>query len=730
MNQTAQGTIEYLIIMAIVVVISLIAVGVVVINSDSPSQQLTASSNEIENSIGSTISVSQAVVDSNGNSIVELVNNTGDNMTLTKVKVGDEETVFNEQIVTGDGKLFSLLNSSCVCASGQKYATCNVQLYYTSGTGLEKIETRTISVECVSNTQAANPSQVVGLGEGTSEDPWIINSCKELQNMRLHLDGNYALNNDIDCADTINWNNGLGFQPIGSCGSNNECYSGDFNFAFNGKLDGKGHKIKELYINGGAGSRFTGLTAVLGARGVLQNLVLEDVNVLGGYSFGALAGSSYGTISNINLNGVILGYSGSIGQGAIAGYNYGTIEDTQVNATLFGSWTIGGITGSNKGSLIRCSSSGIVSLYNLTSFSDGSGGLAGGNSGTVNDCYSDANVSGYQSVGGLLGSNYGSVISSHASGYVIGTNDNTGGLIGYASSNSGMYPNLISGSYYIGSIVGKTYTGGLIGELEGGTVSNSYSLGVVTGTNNYTGGLIGNMTNTSSVSYNYSDTFVTGIDYVGGFAGKSNGEIKYNYSIGDVNGRSYVGGFVGYSNKAILNNYATGDVNSTASYSGGLIGYTIIGASTINNYATGNVNGVSYVGGLVGYQGDGSILNNYSLGSVTGTSYVGSLVGDSWVSAWNNFALGRVTGTTYSNGLFGRGRVNIIGNYWDTNLTGKPNCYRLSSGADSNSGCYPTVNNPSWYYSSSNAPLSSWTWGEDGNWIQRDGDYPILSWQQ
>ena len=39
-----------------------------------------------------------------------------------------------------------------------------------------------------------------------------------LQGMNNNLSGNYVLGNDIDASDTVNWNDGKGFEPIGDVG--------------------------------------------------------------------------------------------------------------------------------------------------------------------------------------------------------------------------------------------------------------------------------------------------------------------------------------------------------------------------------------------------------------------------------------------------------------------------------------------------------------------------------
>src|SRR5690606_22748685 len=75
-------------------------------------------------------------------------------------------------------------------------------------------------------------------GSGTQEDPYLIHDVYELQAMKDNLNAHYALAKDIDASATVNWNDGAGFEPIGTSSS-----------PFRGSFDGRGHKITGLYIN-------------------------------------------------------------------------------------------------------------------------------------------------------------------------------------------------------------------------------------------------------------------------------------------------------------------------------------------------------------------------------------------------------------------------------------------------------------------------------------------------
>jgi len=132
---------------------------------------------------------------------------------------------------------------------------------------------------------------------------------------------------------------------------------------------------------------------------------------------------------------------------------------------------------------------------------EGVGGLVGVNwQGTVSNCYSSGNVTGYYRVGGLAGSDAGTVSNSYSSANVTGMLF-VGGLVGYNS-------NTVSNSYSTGNVTGNSSVGGLVGENDG-TVSDSYSTGSVTGGGINVGGLVG-YNNFGTVSNSFWDTATSG----------------------------------------------------------------------------------------------------------------------------------------------------------------------------------------------------------------------------
>ena len=140
-------------------------------------------------------------------------------------------------------------------------------------------------------------------------------------------------------------------------------------------------------------------------------------------------------------------------------------------------------------------------------------------------------------------------------------------------------------------MAGRSQVGALVGNMNSGSISNSYATGNVTGGDNSLGGLVGEMTGGGSVSD--------------------------SYATGNVTGASKIGGLVGTMTGSISNSYATGDVtlSGTGDFLGGLVGEMTGSSSLSNSYTTGNV-----YGGSSG--SPGALLGSISAGtSITGRNY-------------------------------------------------------------------------------------------------------------
>jgi hypothetical protein len=222
-------------------------------------------------------------------------------------------------------------------------------------------------------------------------------------------------------------------------------------------------------------------------------------------------------------------------------------------------------------------------------------------------------ITGNRYVGGLVGQVVNSTIENcYVNGSVTGAH-NVGGLIGYIDNST-----IISNNYADCIVRGNSDVGGLIG-TNYGTIRTSYSEGIVYDTDRQAGGFVG--CNYSYIFDCYAIGGVTGNEnHIGGFAGvNKEGTISYCYATGGVTGTinaDYIGGFTGM-NTAILtncvaaNNTVTGgisNVNRVAGTNGGIVS---------NNYAfVGMV--INPIGGVSGISQNMATLmsfNFYNSGS-------------------------------------------------------------------------------------------------------------------
>ncbi len=181
------------------------------------------------------------------------------------------------------------------------------------------------------------------------------------------------------------------------------------------------------------------------------------------------------TVSGLYFNNTDTKYVGLFGY---IGEN-GTVKNTGViNSYFKGLSAVGGVVGSNNGTITNCYNTGEVSgTYNI-------GGVVGRNpAGTITSCYNTGIIEGNEFIGGVAGYNDGGTITNC-----------------YNTSE-------VSGSYEVGGVAGKNFEG---------LISNCYNIGKVSGANDYIGGVAGaNQTGTITNCY-YLDTA-----YAGGI-GKNN----------------------------------------------------------------------------------------------------------------------------------------------------------------------------------------------------------------
>ncbi|WP_163381382.1 GLUG motif-containing protein [Cyclobacterium sp. SYSU L10401] len=424
-----------------------------------------------------------------------------------------------------------------------------------------------------------------------------VNQLQAINTNNTTRAGSYALSGDIDASDTVNWDTGAGFVPIGN-----------FNDRFTGQFDGQNHIISDLYIDRSDNVGLFGLAE----NSIIRNVGLVDVGITGDTHVGGLAGRNVGNsvISNSYATGNITGNNNNIG-GLVGVNSNSTISSSYSTASVTGNSSVGGLVGyNNQGSTVSES----YATGDVMGTGDYVGGLVGYNlnNGIIDFSYATGNVMGSRHFGGLVGYNNSSIISeSYATGTVTGNGDYVGGLVGYNVNST------INESYSKGMVTGNSMVGGLVGRNQGGsTINQSYATGTITGNGDRVGGLVG-VNNNSTINHSYSVGTVAGLsnNIVGGLVGynENNGTVSYSYATGAVSGANYIGGLVGRSfNSVIQQTYATGAVTGSGSNVGGLVGTHQNGGMISYSYATGSVSKAGSGGGLVGQiLHYGGVTNSY-----------------------------------------------------------------------------------------------------------------------
>ncbi len=273
-------------------------------------------------------------------------------------------------------------------------------------------------------------------GDGTRQNPYKISTPDDLALIvkDAYSSKYFVQTSDIDLTqylDTCTSTAQMGWLPIGINGS-----------PFKGFYDGANHKIKGLWIERPSmeGTGLFGYTSDATIINVSIEIP-EGKAITGGKSVAAVCGfAAFGQIINCKVTGTIRGESNV---GGIAGSNWGTIQNCSVNATINASaGDCGGISG-----------------------------RAANNSWIV-FCQTNSTVTGVDRVGGVLGnSNMGvtMVFNTFSSGTVSGKTF-VGGILGYGDRTT-----RLCNSYTLSKITGDSACGGVAGVNEG-SISNSYFL--------------------------------------------------------------------------------------------------------------------------------------------------------------------------------------------------------------------------------------------------------------
>jgi prepilin-type N-terminal cleavage/methylation domain-containing protein len=533
------------------------------------------------------------------------------------------------------------------------------------------------------------------LGSGTVEDPYLMYNYIDLKKATYDLSKVYKLMGNVDFLNKK-------VYPFG----NGTAY-------FTGKFDGNGYTLSNIEIYGANYTGLFGRTSVA----TIEGLNVNNYTITGANYTGLIGHATSSTVKGLNLIG-----------GNISGVDY-----------------VGNAFGYATGS------TSVLSAINVQGDVTGRnyvGGIAGYliSAAAVQNATVNSNVTGLDSVGGVVGSTYsmttggivrdtiyigGSVTDTDATGYfnrMIGrgvesniyANEDilVNGITVASSSSHGTNTKasyLAHISFY--DTVLDTYSGGdndadgyyfdynsdgvlvvlkatapipLIGS---GTVEDPY--------------LIYTYNDMKRASYDFTKSYKLMSDInllnrkiypfgnnVLSFTGRFDGN-GYTLSNIEIYGANYTGLFGKTSVATIeglnINNYTITGANYT-----GLIGYAT--SSTIKglNLVGGNVNGIDHVGSAIGYAiGSTSILSAInSQCNISGRNYIGGIIGNTNSAVVNSLIFeGNVTGTgTNVAGILGYRNSGSASNlvYKGGALSGSSPINRIST---NNTSSYSISNN-------------------------------------
>lgn len=483
------------------------------------------------------------------------------------------------------------------------------------------------------------------------------------------------------------WNDGSGFEPIGTDGelggvdkdgAPNEPIVDDE--PFTGTLDGDGYEIYGLCID-----RERNQVGLFGATNTahVSGVELRDVDITGLTDTGALIGKMFaGTVDGcsaiggdvINDGAVLLERRDEIEFDAFVGGLIGEVDggvedgvDESDVALVIGCEAdvfveegeepaaepndavgqAGGLIGQMRnGARLEDS----VARGDVLGFTNDIGGLVGevdasfDNGTAVVDCEAFGDVRASADSVGLIGE-YGGLVGENDDNGIIkrcaahgdvdasdapNGSEEIGGLVGQHNAGG-----VIEDSVATGDVSGDEEVGGLVGENDdgdevGGLIARSHATGTVTGHVKQIGGLVGTNDENATVEDSFATGDVIGVEEVGGLVGENDddGEIVRSFAAGSVDGKEQVGGLVGENNDGatIDQSYSIADVCGDAEV-GGLVGENESGSEITESYAAGPVDGAVDVGGAIGVN-DGAVDEVYWDVTATGQTQSAGSPGD------------------------------------------------------------------------------------------------------
>jgi hypothetical protein len=271
-------------------------------------------------------------------------------------------------------------------------------------------------------------------GSGTLEIPYEISDCQDLQRINENLNKNYILTDNIDCSGSSAFNDGAGFEPLGT-------FLGDY-------IDGRNFSIVNLAISRASTDSLAFITN-LNERATIKNISFENI-----------------TVTNTSTEEVVSNRYTS----TVVGTNAGRVENVYSYGFISSPGNVGGVVGHNIGTISRATSN--VSLTDDGHTNVVWGGIASHSSGSISDTatYSSPNFNSSLNAvcGGVVGNllENGSVSNSFVEGIMKcpGTGNHTGGIVGSAGVNTSITNSFVAllpnhNTFFKGTILGHNYHG-------------------------------------------------------------------------------------------------------------------------------------------------------------------------------------------------------------------------------------------------------------------------------
>lgn len=377
---------------------------------------------------------------------------------------------------------------------------------------------------------------------------------------------------DIDFGGVATW------TPIGLYGQDGEV-------PFTGVYDGGGFRLLNCRLTQDGASSF----GIFGYNtGTIRNLTVECFSVCGSGTTGALCGRNSGLIEQCTNRTQVGSESTAANVGGICGTNLsgGVVRNCRNEGGVSGHAWIGGICGQN-GVRTESTESLVTECVNtgpVTSEGAMAGGIAGAAFSTVRGCMNSGEVRSANSAAGIA-----ALVASP------GTQDGVA------------IPCVVERCTNTGAVSGSgNWTGGIVGSANAGHLLSNSNSGTVTGvptptsTSQWTGGIAGTVTNGSRIkACSNSGTVYSPGNYCGGIVAYCNASLVEsctNASQGLVRGSgSFIGGVVAdlyQGTIASSANYGKAELASESAldvehFIGGICGYNYFGTITGSDYRQG-----------------------------------------------------------------------------------------------------------------------------------------------